>query len=129
MGRDSNLHMGKVMDLAQTHTSTANDMASDGIRNGEGRSDAGLVHGGNGVDCLLGVTCRCQCSVGVPAMMMRVGPRIAQGARGGCGSWGRGREPGQEVGSKHRVLANELTKVLPNCGELFTRKGGPAHRH
>ncbi len=77
VGRDSNLHMGKVMDLVQTHTSMANDMAGDGVQNGEDHSDAGLVHGGNGVDCLLGVTCRCQHSAGVPATMRRVGLRIA----------------------------------------------------
>ncbi len=129
MGRDGDLHVGKVMDLAQTHTSMANDMASNGIRNGEGCSDAGLVHRGNGVDCLLGAMCRHWHSVGVPAMTRRVGLRIAQGARGGCRSWGRGREPGQEVGSEHRVLANELTEVLPNRGELFARKGGLACRH
>src|SRR5260221_9143568 len=130
MGRDSNLHMGKVMDLAQTHTSTANDMASDGIRNGKGCSDAGLIHGGNGVDCLLGATCRHWHSAGVPAMTRRVGPRIAQGARGGRGSWGRGRgEPGQEVGSKHRVLVDELTKVMPDHRELFARKRGLACTH
>ena len=116
------------MDLAQTCTSMANDMAGNGIQNGEGHSDVGLIHGGNGVDCLLGATCRCWHSVGVPATM-RVGLRIAQGARGGRGSWGRGREPGQEVGGKHRVLSNELTEVLPNRRELFARKGGPAHRH
>src|SRR5258708_38375122 len=129
MGRDGNLCMGKVIDLAQTHTSMANDMASDGVWKSEGRSDAGLVHRGDGVDCLLGATCRHWHSAGVPAMMRRVGPRIARGARGGHGSWGRGREPSQEVGSKHRVLADELTKVLPNLRELFARKGGLAHRH
>ncbi len=105
MGRDGDLCMGKVMDLVQTHTSTANDMAGNGIRNGKGRSDVGLIHGGDGVDCLLGVTCRCRHSVGVPATTRRVGLRIAQEARGGCGSWGRGREPCQEVGSKCRILA------------------------
>ncbi len=117
------------MDLVQTHTSMANDMAGDGVQNGEDHSDAGLVHGGNGVDCLLGVMCRHWHSVGVPATTRRVGLRIARGARGGRRSWGRGREPCQEVGSECRVLANELTKVLPNHGELFTRKGGLACRH
>ncbi len=39
--RDGDLCMGKVMDLAQTHTSMANDVAGNGIQNGEGRSDAG----------------------------------------------------------------------------------------
>ena len=77
MRGDSDLHMGKVMDLVQTRTSTANDVAGNGIWNGEGHSDAGLVHRGNGVDCLLGATCRHQHSVGVPAMMRRVGLRIA----------------------------------------------------
>ena len=63
------------MDLAQTHTSTANDVAGDGIQNGKGCSDAGLVHRGDGVDCLLGVMCRCWCSVGVPVMIvMTVSP-------------------------------------------------------
>ena len=109
MGGDSNLHMGKVMDLAQTHTSTANDVTGDGVWNGEGCSDVGLIHRGNGVDCLLGVTCRCWHSAGVPAMMRRVGPRIAQGARGGRRSWGRRRERGQEVGSECRVLVDLLT--------------------
>ncbi len=54
VGKDSNLHMGKVVDLAQTHTSMANDVASDSVRNSEGRGDAGLIHRGDGVDCLLG---------------------------------------------------------------------------
>src|SRR5260221_12469398 len=101
--------MGKVVDLAQTHTSTANDVAGDGIQNGKGCSDAGLVHRGDGVDCLLGVMCRCWCSVGVPAMMRRVGLGMAGGARGGHGSWGRRGEPGEEVGSDLRVLAGEQT--------------------
>ncbi len=69
--------MGKVMDLVQTHTSMANDMAGNGVQNGESRSDAGLIHGGEGVDCLLGVMCRHWHSVRVPAMMRRVGPRIS----------------------------------------------------
>src|SRR5260221_14568706 len=69
MRGDGNLHMGKVMDLAQTCTSTANDVASNGIWNSKSRSDVGLVHGGDGVDCLLGVMCRHQHSVRVPAMM------------------------------------------------------------
>ncbi len=77
VGRDGDLCMGKVVDLAQTHTSMANDVAGDGVWNSEGCSDAGLVHGGNGVDCLLGVTCRHWHSAGVPATMRRVGPRIA----------------------------------------------------
>src|SRR5260221_14376517 len=76
VGRDGNLGMGKVVDLVQTHTSMANDVASDSVRNREGRGDAGLIHRGDGVDCLVGVTCRCWCSAGVPAMMRRVGPRI-----------------------------------------------------
>src|SRR5258708_3159228 len=101
--------MGKVMDLAQTHTSTANDVTGDSVWNGEGCSDVGLIHRGNGVDCLLGVTCRHRHSAGVPAMMRRVGPRIAQGARGGRRSWGRRRERGQEVGSECRVLVDLLT--------------------
>ena len=68
MRGDGNLHMGKVMDLAQTCTSTANDVASNGIWNSKSRSDVGLVHGGDMVDCLLGVACRCQHSVGVQGM-------------------------------------------------------------
>ena len=63
------------MDLAQTHTSMANDMASDGIWNGKSHGDAWLVHRGDMVDCLLGAVCRCWCSAGVPAMMKRVGLR------------------------------------------------------
>src|SRR5258708_38265463 len=106
--------MGKVMDLVQTHTSMANDMAGDGVWNGKGRGNAGLVHGGNGVDCLLGATCRHQCSAGVPVTMRRVGPRIAGEARGCRRSWGRGRESGAEVRSEHRVLADEVTKDVPD---------------
>src|SRR5258708_37392829 len=56
VGRDGNLCMGKGMDLAQTHTSMANDVAGDGIRNGEGCRDAVLSHGGDGVDCRLETT-------------------------------------------------------------------------
>ncbi len=51
---NSDLCVGEVMDLAPTHTSTANDMASDSIWNSRGSSDAGLIHRGDGVDCLLG---------------------------------------------------------------------------
>src|SRR5258708_6535847 len=121
--------MGKVMDLAQTHTSMANDVASDSVWNSESCSDAWLVHRGNGIDCLLGAACRCQCSAGVPAMMRRVGPRSCRGARGSHRSWGRGGSPPHEEGDKCRVVTNGLTKVLTDCDKLLTREGGLAHRH
>ncbi len=57
--RDGDLCMGKVMDLAQTHTSMANDVAGDSIWNGESCSDVGLIHRGDMIDCLLGVACGC----------------------------------------------------------------------
>src|SRR6266481_3155136 len=69
MRRDGDLCVGKVMDLVQTCTSMANDMAGNSVWNGKGRSDAGLIHRGNGVDCLLGAMCRRRCSAGVPATM------------------------------------------------------------
>src|SRR5258708_3221579 len=72
---DSDLCMGKVVDLVQTCTSMANDVAGDSVQNGESHSDAGLIHGGDGVDCLLGVTCRHRHSVGGPVMMRRIGLR------------------------------------------------------
>src|SRR5258708_37907238 len=116
MGRDGNLHMGKVMDLAQTRTSTANDMASNSIRNGEDCSDAGLIHGGDGVDCLLGATCRHRCRAGVPVTTRRGGSRVARGGGGGCGCWGSGRQPCQEVGRECGVLGDWPTAVVPDVG-------------
>src|SRR5258708_13911427 len=100
--------MGKVMDLAQTCTSMANDMAGDGVQNGESCSDAQLVHRGNGVDCLLGAACRCQCSAGVPAMMRRVGPRSCQRARGSRRSWGGRGSPPYAKGEQGRALTEAL---------------------
>ncbi len=67
------------MDLAQTHTSMANDVAGDGVQNGESHSDVGLIHRGDMINCLLGVACRCWHSAGVPAMMRRVDPRSSWG--------------------------------------------------
>ena len=116
------------MDLVQTHTSMANDVASNGIQNGKSCSDVWLVHGGNMIDCLLGAVCRCQCSAGVPATMRRrVGLRICQGARGSRRSWdSRGSHPTEEAGSEYRISSEGLTEVLTNQEKLLMRKGGRA---
>src|SRR5258707_14249371 len=104
MRGDGDLCMGKVVDLVQTHTSTANDIASDGILNGESHSDAGLVHGGDEVDCLLGEMCRCQHSARIPVMTRRVGLRISQGTRGWCSPWGSGGSLPHKKGNECRVV-------------------------
>ncbi len=117
------------MDLTQTHTSTANDVAGDGVRNGESHSDAWLIHGGNGVDCLLGAACRHQHSVGVPATMRRVGPRSCRRARGSHRSWGRRRSLPHKEGDEHRVVMDGLTEVLTDRDKLLTSEWSPARRH
>ena len=99
------------MDLAQTHTSTANGMAGDSVQNSESHSDVQLIHGGDMVDCLLGAACRHWHSAGVPAMMKRVGPRSCQGARGSCRSWGSGgSQPTKEAGSECRISLEGLLR-------------------
>ena len=124
MRGDGNLCMGKVMDLVQTHTSTTNDVASNSVRNGESCSDAWLIHGGDGIDCLLGAMCRHQHSARVPAAMRRVGPRISQWARGHSRAWGSGGNCStKEVGSKCRVIMEDLTEVLTNHNELLAGEG------
>ena|SRR5258708_5186767 len=116
--------------LAQTCTSMADDVASDSIWNSKSHSDAGLIHRGDMVNCLLGAACRCQCSVGVPVMTRRVGLRSSQGARGSHMSWGsRGNHPTKEVGSKYRIVLEGLTKVLTDQDELLVRKGCWVHQH
>jgi hypothetical protein len=130
MGGDGDLRMGKVMDLVQTRTSTANDMAGNGVWNGEGSSDAGLVHGGDMVDCLLGAACRRRRSAGVPATTGRVGPRSSRGAGGRRGSWGSGGNlPTKEAGGERRVLREELTKVGAHGDQLLASEGGRVRRH
>src|SRR5258708_14948851 len=121
--------MGEIVDLVQTHTSMANDMAGNGIQNGESHSDAWLIHRGDGVDCLLGVACRHWHSVGVPVTMRRVGPRSCQGPRGSRRSWGRGGSLPHEEGDEHRVITDGLTEVLTNRNKLLMREGSLAHRH
>src|SRR5260221_8733405 len=117
--------MGEVVDLVQTHTSMANDMASNGIWKSESCSDAGLIHGGDIVDCLLGAACRHWCSAVVPVTM-----RSSQGARGSRGSWGSGgNRPTEEAGSECRIILEGLTKVLTNQDKLLTRKGGQVCQH
>ncbi len=126
MRGDSDLHMGKVMDLAQTCTSMANDVAGDSVWNSKSHSDAGLIHGGDGVDCLLGVTCRHWHSARVPATMRRVGLRISQGTRGWCSPWGSGRSLPHKKGDKCRVVMNGLTEILTDHNKLLMRERGPA---
>ncbi len=129
MRGDGDLCMGKIMDLVQTCTSMANDVASDSFWNGKSHSDVGLVHRGNGVDCLLGAMCRHWCSARVPVMMRRVGPRISQGTRGWCSPWGSGGSLPHKKGNECRVVMNGLTEVLTDCDKLLVRERGPAHRH
>src|SRR5258708_16864268 len=117
--------MGKVMDLVQTHTSMANDVAGNGIQNSESRSDARLIHRGDGIDCLLGAACRCRHSAGVPAMTRRVGPRSCQRARGSRRSWGRRRSLPHEEGDEHGVITDGLTEVLTDHDKLLVSEWSP----
>lgn len=116
------------MDLAQTRTSTTNDVAGDGVRNGEGGSDAGLIHGGDGVDSLLGATCRRRRSAGVPATTRRVGRRISRATWCRSRSWGRRRNQ-PKAGGERRVLRKDLAEVCSNGDQLLASERGRVRRH